>query len=274
MTKESFTSYEKDAARAFDRQATVFDNLYASDAMIQYKRKRVRAHVEKFLPSNATILELNAGTGEDSIYFASLGHRVHATDISPVMMEQLQRKKTVQGAGLPVTSERCSFNSLETLTNKGPFDLVFSNFGGLNCSSNLAGVLQSLRRLVKPGGYVTLVIMPPFCLWESLLAFKGKFRTAFRRQCGKNGALAHIEGEYFRTWYHSPGYVRKKIGNHFNMQQLEALCSVVPPSYISGFPEKHPSLFQHLVKWEDRLKESFFWRSVGDYYIITLSKTG
>ena len=38
---------EQLAAEAFSRQSGVFDELYSGDAIIQYKRKRVRDHVER-----------------------------------------------------------------------------------------------------------------------------------------------------------------------------------------------------------------------------------
>ena len=80
---------EKVAASAFNKQAPVFDELYSSNTIIQYKRKRVRDHVLKYIPASGNILELNAGTGEDAVYFARAGHTVHATDISEGMQEPL-----------------------------------------------------------------------------------------------------------------------------------------------------------------------------------------
>jgi ubiquinone/menaquinone biosynthesis C-methylase UbiE len=255
---------------AFDKQAPVFDSLYGNDAIIAYKRKRVRDHVEEFLAPQSSILELNAGTGEDATYFASKGHHVHATDISEKMQQVLEEK--VKNAGLQrlVTNETCSFTELEKLGNRGPFDYVFSNFAGLNCTNELETVLRSLPVLLKPGGHITLVVLPKFCLWEFILMFKGKFRTAFRRFAGKKGARAHIEGQYFRCWYYNPSFVLRHLKNSFTLRKLEGLCTVVPPSYIEGFAKKHPKMFRKLVKKEDSWKLRWPWRSIGDYYIITL----
>ena len=41
-----------------------------------------------------------------------------------------------------VTSELCSFTELENLKDKGPYDLIFSNFAGLNCTGELEKVLR------------------------------------------------------------------------------------------------------------------------------------
>src|ERR1044071_10224967 len=92
MSKQVFVPYEQQAAAAFNKQSAIFDQIYSSNAIIQYKRKRVRDHVEHYLKPNSKILELNAGTGEDAIYFAERGHEVHATDISSGMQQELIQK--------------------------------------------------------------------------------------------------------------------------------------------------------------------------------------
>jgi len=263
---------EKRAGQAFGRQAPVFDTIYGSDRIVQYKRKRVRDHVEQWLRPGSHILELNAGTGEDAIYFAQKGHRVHATDISTGMLEILAKKVEEKGMSAQVTNACCSFTNLEALEEKGPYDYLFSNFAGLNCTGNIHKVLSSFEKLVKPGGYITLVVLPRFCLWETLLLLKGKFRTAFRRWSGKTGTKAKVEGLPFRCWYYQPATITRALQKDFDKIALEGLCTLVPPSYIEGFAEKHPRWFQRLVKWEDKWKRHWPWRSTGDYYILTLQR--
>ena len=101
---------------------------------------------------------------------------------------------------------------------------------------------------------------------------KGKFKTATRRWFSKNGVKAHLEGEYFTCWYYNSGYVLRHTEKDFNLLKLEGLCTLVPPSYIENFGEKYPKLFAYLKKKEDRLKSNWPWRSIGDYYIISLQK--
>ncbi len=272
MSQSSSIINEVHAEKAFSKQSVVFDEIYSTDKIIQYKRERVRAHVLKHIPKNASILELNAGTGEDALYFAEQGFIVHATDISTGMLTILERKVADKQLGNRITEEQCSFTALESLLNKGPYDQVFSNFAGLNCTNRLDKVLQSLSPLLKPGGVVTLVILPKFCLWELLLLFKGKWKTAFRRFAGAKGAKSHIEGEYFTCWYYNPSYVIQNIGKEFELLAIEGLCTLVPPSYISGFAGKHPAIFRFLCRLEDRWKAYWPWRLIGDYYIISLRK--
>lgn len=272
MIQTSNNSNEVSAKKAFSTQAPVFDEIYGNDTIVNYKRARVREHILTYLPRHANILELNAGTGEDAIYFARSGHRVHATDISETMQEILKKKVVDQGLQMSVGNECCSFTCLHELTNCGPFDLAFSNFAGLNCTNQLPGVLMSLDKLVKPGGIITLVLLPKFCLWEFLLLFRGRFRTAMRRFAGRNGTRAHIEGEYFRCWYYDPSFLRRYLEPKFELIELEGLCTIVPPSYITNFAEKHPRLYKFLLNKEEKYKNVWPWKLIGDYYIASFRK--
>jgi hypothetical protein len=119
---------------------------------------------------------------------------------------------------------------------------------------------------------ITLVIMPSFSIWELFLAFQGQFKTAFRRFNSKNGVKAHVEGVYFTCWYYNPSYVINALKEDFELLDVEGLCSIVPPSFFEHFSEKRPLLFSFLKKWENRLKNRWPWKYIGDYYIISFRK--
>src|SRR6476620_3299872 len=239
---------EQQAASAFSKQSEIFDAIYSDNIIIQYKRKRVRDHINQFLAPNSTILELNSGTGEDAIWFAQQGHQVHATDISSGMQEVLIDKVKEAELTSNISYEQCSYTQLEQLKQQGPYDLIFSNFAGLNCTGELDKVLQSLPSLLNPGGMVTLVVLPPFCLWETLLALKGDFKTAFRRTFSRKGVTAHLEGKYFTCWYYRPSYIINHVKGKMELLGIEGLCTIVPPSYLERFPHKRPRLFRRLAK--------------------------
>ncbi|HWZ35412.1 MAG TPA: hypothetical protein VNW51_04595, partial [Mucilaginibacter sp.] len=142
----------------------------------------------------------------------------------------------------------------------------------LNCTGELDKVLRSLPDLLTEGGVATLVILPKFCLWESLLIFKGMFKTATRRWFSKNGVKAHVEGTHFTCWYYNPSYVVKQVKGLMEVLSIEGLCTIVPPSYIEHFAERHPRAYRFLKKRENKLRFSRPWRGIGDYYIISLRK--
>jgi ubiquinone/menaquinone biosynthesis C-methylase UbiE len=263
---------EQGAAIAFNKQSTHFDQLYQRNTIIQYKRKRVREHLTRYLPAQASILELNAGTGDDAIWLAQHGHSIHATDIAAGMQEMLVQKVQLAKLDERVTTELRSFTDLEQIDCKGPFDCIFSNFAGLNCTGELEKVLHSFSSLLKRNGTVTLVLLPKFCLWEFLLLFKGKFKTATRRMFAKNGRAARVEGEFFKCWYYDPSFVIRNIKSEFEVLSVEGLCTLVPPSYLEGFAEKHPKLYSRLANLENKWKTQWPWKAIGDYYIISFRK--
>jgi ubiquinone/menaquinone biosynthesis C-methylase UbiE len=265
---------EQQAATAFSSQAKKFDDLFSGNSIIQYKRKRVRDHAQQYLLPKSNVLELNSGTGEDAIWFAQQGHHVHATDISAGMQEVLLKKVKEYHLETLVSNELRSFTALNNLKNKGPYDLIFSNFAGLNCTGDLRKVLHSFESLLNPGGIITLVILPSFCLWEFLLLFKGKFNTAFRRLFSKRGVQSNVEGNLFTCWYYNPSYIINELKNEFDLLSIEGLCTIVPPSYIENFAEKYPGAYNYLKSKEDWLKKTWPWKFIGDYYIISLKKKG
>jgi hypothetical protein len=113
--------------------------------------------------------------------------------------------------------------------------------------------------------------MPKFCLWEFLLLFRGKFKTAFRRFFSRNGRKANIEGEIFRCWYYNPSYIIRHLKN-FELLSMEGLCTLVPPSYMENFAERHSKIYRKLVQREEKWKKKWPWKYIGDYYIISFRK--
>ncbi|MBA3827508.1 MAG: class I SAM-dependent methyltransferase [Taibaiella sp.] len=263
---------ENVAAEAFTRQSGIFDDIYGSNTIIKYKRERIRAHINKYLQPSGNILELNAGTGEDAIYFAEQGHTVHATDISSGMLGKLKGKVNIMELVNKITTEQCSFNVLDKLKHRGPYDLIFSNFAGLNCTWQLPEVIRSFEPLLKDGGIATLVLLSPFCLWESLQLLRGQGKLATRRFSARKGVPAHVEGVHFTCWYYSASVLQDSVKDIFEVIDTEGLCTLVPPSYFEHFAEKHPRTYAWLKQKEESLKNKDPWRSIGDYYIITFRK--
>lgn len=255
------------ANKAFTKQSAIFDAYYRLSPIVQYKRERVQKVLAEFLPKNSRVLELNSGTAEDAIWMAKNGHTVLATDVSPGMIAQQKTKIAAQNLTDKIEPRELSFLELNELQEEN-FDAVFSNFGGLNCTDKLDVVLAGIRQKVKPGGLVCLVIMPPNCLWEWFYALKGNFKIAFRRW-KKGGTLAHIEGEYFDTFYYKPSFVKTHLPG-FTHLKTEALCLAVPPEFLRKFAERFPRFFT-LLKWKESVIKSWpILRNWGDYFIIVL----
>lgn len=262
---------EGDVSKAFSTQSVVFDAIDKENKLITWVRERVRKEVLQYLPANPDMLELNCGTGIDAVFFAQKGHRIHATDNADGMLQQLRQKVDALSLGNKLIVQKCSYNALENIQGK-QYDYIFSNFGGLNCTKDLADVLDNIDRLLKPGGRFTLVIMPKICPWEIIMMFKGMFKTAFRR-FRSNGAKAHLEGTYFQCYYYSPSFVTGRLAKNFRLTSLKGLSIVVPPPFIEQFMEKHPTLFNRLEQIENRIWDKAPFNRWCDHYMITMEKT-
>ena len=146
---------------------------------------------------------------------------------------------------------------------------MISNFGGLNCISDLEPVAEQLKHLLHPNGTVTLVIMPAVCPWEILHALKGNFSFAFRR-LKKNGTVAQINGNNFLTYYHSPAATLKMFGDDFKMLKLEGMAPFSPPPFMAAFSQRHPRLQNFLEVLDNLLSNHPPFNRWADHYILTL----
>ena len=256
------------AGKAFGRQSKTFDQIDAESEIIQQMRQRVYAHVGRFLKPNSHILELNAGTGIDACHFAEAGHKVLATDMSEKMLRQAELKINERGLQDLIKTQQCSFTDLDQLEGDKKYDLIFSDFGGLNCVDDFSKVGSHFNKLLKPGGYVTLVMISPFCMWETSLSLKGNFKLAFRR-FKKDGSPSHLEGVDFKTYYFRPSDLHKGMGNKFKMQALEGLAMFAPPPYLEPRFKNKKQLLKGLFKVDDIVSKWPGFRLTGDHFVAT-----
>lgn len=258
------------ATEAFSRQSEVFDTIDRANPLIGRMRTIARAAALRHMRKGDRLLELNAGTGIDSLYFAQQGLEVLATDAAPGMIAQLERKRALHPE-VQMDVRNCSFLDLHTLGDVR-FDHVFSNFGGLNCTAHLDQVLRGIDGVLVPGGTCTLVIMPRFSPWEILAAFKGHFKLALRRW-RRRGSDAHLEGVVFLCHYFSPSYVRRHLGSRYTVLEQRALSLVVPPPHLERFPASWPRSLRFLHRTEETIAHRWPFRNWGDHFLITLRKT-
>jgi len=255
-------------AEAFSRTAAKYDAFADDHPHLTRMRSKVYAHVSRLLPPGSRILELNAGTGTDAIHLAQLGYKVHATDIAPGMLQRLYDKVNRLGLDKQVSVQECSFTELAHVRGV-PYDAVFSNLGGLNCVPDLSAVINNLPLVLRPGGLVTWVLMPPICLWELSSIFTGQGRLAFRRLSSK-GTRAHLEGLYFQIYYFSPDQVLEWFGQDYELLSLEGLSVITPTAESKNLAKRHPNFYRVLSSLDDWLSIRSPWWGWGDFFILSL----
>jgi len=256
-------------SKAFGKQSAIFDDIYDSNPIVSYMRNIIRNEVLDGLQKDDHILEINAGTGTDAVFFAKLGYQVTALEISEQMVEKAQEKIQKHQLENQISFIQMNYENVSEV--EGVFDYVYSNFGGLNCSPNLSEVVSQLLTKLKSGGKTTLTILPPFTLWEKLYLLKGNFKLANRRKSG-SPSIAHLEGEYFKCWYYSPKVITDTLDGLIKDVSVTGICIFTPPSFIEFFPKKYPAIFKSLTKLDKLVSKLPIFNSIGDYYMITFTK--
>jgi ubiquinone/menaquinone biosynthesis C-methylase UbiE len=268
MTRRATAEPTATIATAFSLRARAYDEFANDHPHLTRMRSKVYSHIERVVPPGAAILELNAGTGTDAVELARRGYRVHATDIAPGMLERIHEKVERFDLAGRVSVQACSFDALDEVAG-GPFDAVFSNLGGLNCTRDLRPVVAGLGHVLRPGGVVVWVLMPPICLWELGLAFTGQFRLAFRR-LARGGTRAHLEGHYFDVHYFSPERVVRAFGPAYDLLRIEGLSVITPTAESKGLAVRHPRIYSALAALDDRIAPRWPARGWGDFFIVSL----
>lgn len=254
-------------AEAFSRKALIYDEFGVGHENLTRMRHTVYEQALSFMEPGDHILELNAGTGADAVYFATKGFKVHAIDISPGMVKQIESKANARELQPLLTVEQLSFTELHK-TSRGPFQHIYSNFGGLNCIADLKEVTKHVSDLLEPGKFLTWVIMPRITPWEWKAGLNGDWKTAVRR-LQKGGIRANVEGVEFQTFYFSPKDVIGSLGPDFEIVKLQGLAIFAPPADNDSFAKHHPRLYKALVAIDETLGQIPPFNGWGDFFILS-----
>ncbi|MFN0036841.1 MAG: SAM-dependent methyltransferase, partial [Saprospiraceae bacterium] len=236
-----------------------------------------RAPLLLLCPPAATALEINCGTGEDAIWMAQQGWQVLATDASAEMVAVAKAKIEQAGLTEKVSARVCSFAEVGQL-QEGGFDLIFSNFGGLNCVSpeELRNLGAVFFQKLKPGGKLVAVVMGRFCWWETLYyLLKMKPREAFRR-LRRNAVEVRLAAQTtVPTWYYWPSEFQKTLHSRIQSPMAQRLARPIglwlPPSYLNPFFEKRPRLLRFLNFLEKTIAPSWL-AFAADHFLICIQK--
>lgn len=253
----------------FDKAAKKYDATFTHSEIGKAQRERVYHFLRHEINGKSTlnILELNCGTGEDAIYLSNLGHHVIATDISSEMIAEAKAKSS----SIQFKQQDITTLSSETFSEK--FDLIFSNFGGLNCLSKqqLKAFVDISETLLQPNGKLIFVIMPKHCLWERFYFFmKGEFKKMNRRK-SKQTVDANVDGVKVPTWYFNPSELKVIANKKYKLKLLNPIGISIPPSYLEPFFSSKKRFLNLLINLEKWLSSSF-WSKYADHYIISFQK--
>lgn len=251
---------------SFDKAASNYDETFTNSEIGKIQRHLVYTELSKHLNSIQNILEINCGTGEDAIWLANQNFNLTATDISPKMIEIAKSKANLN-------FKTADINSITKTFEGETFDLIFSNFGGLNClsKSEFENFFANISSILSEKGKMVLVIMPKNTIWEQFyFLIKLQFSSIFRRK--KEKVIANVDGENVTTYYYNPKDIVNLAKQDFDLIKYQPIGFFVPPSYLEALFKNKKWLLHFLNKMENRIKNWSFLSKYADHYIITLQK--
>jgi ubiquinone/menaquinone biosynthesis C-methylase UbiE len=153
------------SASTFDRLAASYDESFTHRSPARLLRNLVWSYLAPHLRPGLRVLDLGCGTGEDALWLAGKGCSVTAMDGSPAMLQATERKAREHGLAGRIETGIFDFNA--PAVSGGPYDLVLSNFGAVNCAVSAAPLASMLQAVMAPGGILAVVAMGRFCAWET-----------------------------------------------------------------------------------------------------------
>jgi SAM-dependent methyltransferase len=155
------------------------------------------------------------------------------------------------------------------------FDLAYSNFGPLNCVPDLGHTAEQLAALVRPGGYAVFTVIGRWCPWEVAHYARqrrwARARVRFLRQTTPVG----MNGHTIWTRYHTPRqFVREWVAarHEWELVSYEGLSTFVPPPYLTAIADQRPTLFDRLVRLDQRTAAWPVFRNAGDHFLVVLRR--
>ncbi len=258
---------------AFDAYAADYDSAFTHSQIGRLQRAQVWKALLPYLEKPKRILEVNCGTGVDALWLAEQGHDVVATDISPAMIKICQKKLQAQTPSGKIDFQVSDFAQLAELSSSGPYDLIFSNFGGLNCidANATRAFSQQCSKLLKPGGLLFLIYISKSCLWERLyFRYQGEKQKSRRRQVS-GPVVSDVEGKNVQVWYYLLEEIQVLYSESFLCIDQFPIGLFVPPSYLEPWFIKRPKLLRglgRLDKWFRRKR----WADYGDHIGLVMEK--
>lgn len=252
--------------RDFDVAAISYDEKFTFSNVGIAQRNLVWHHIKRMkLEQYQTIFEVNCGTGEDAKRWADLQKSIKGTDISPKMIEMAKAKFP------KIPFEILDINKIGGYQEK--YDLLFSNFGGLNClsSEKLKRFFGHVYLQLPQHGQMVLVIMSKKCVWDRIfLVLKRKWKERNRRNTN-SFIEVNVNETLVKTWYYSPKDIKAIVESQFEIESVYPIGLFVPPSYLARTFANKKWLMKFL-EFLDRLFSFRFLANYADHYLIVLKK--
>lgn len=258
---------------AFDGVAEHYHRSNVENPLLCAMRERAIAAVTVHLTPGARLLNLGCGPGTDDEVLARAGYQVTAIDSSAAMVNEARLRIAHAGLADRVATHCLATHEIDRLPER-EFDVVFSNFGPLNCVPDLIEAARLIADRLRPGGVLVASVIGRVCPWEvALYAARGDGARATVR-FSRGIVPVPLEGRTVWMRYYDPAaFERVFAAAGFKRESLRALGLFVPPPYLYRFAGRHPRLIGALQRLDDATGAWPFVRAWGDHFLISLRKS-
>jgi len=258
---------------AFDSEAIIYDQIFTYSKIGKTQREIVWKHLLSLISAKniQSVLEINCGTGEDALFLNKKGIAVFPTDISSKMIEETNIKLAKNG--FETNSSVVDLRKLNSKIIDKKFDLIFSNFGGLNCVNEpeIKLFFENSSQLFKSKKNYLLVFMGKYCLIEKLyFLFKLKFSQMNRRSF-KETINAKLKYDSVETTFYSINQLKKSLPNDLKIVSNYPIGFFIPPSYLESFFMRRNLILNLLKKMESLIQNFSFLSNFSDHFIVHIS---
>jgi 2-polyprenyl-3-methyl-5-hydroxy-6-metoxy-1,4-benzoquinol methylase len=148
---------------------------------VERRKYFVEPHIPAFADfprwRNQRVLEIGCGIGTDTMNFARHAASVTAVDLSEKSLEVARQRAEVFGLADQIRFFHASGEALDSVVPVEPYDLVYS-FGVIHHTPNPERVLERIRKYVRPGGTVKIMVYHRHSwkvFWILMTYGKGRF---------------------------------------------------------------------------------------------------
>ena len=261
-----------DTARAFDAVAPEYHASNEANPILRHMRTRVMSVLNRHVQSGARVLDLGCGPGTDHLALVRAGYEVTALDASPDMAREASRRSAAMSSANRPTVLCHPIERLKDL-HLAPFDAAFSNFGPLNCVSDLTHGASQIYAALKPGGVLVASVIGRVCPFEiALYLTRGAVARAFVRFRDDVVGVPLGDGTVWTRYLTPRRFVRTFTVAGFRPREHQGLGVVAPPPYLTAFARRHPGVVGTLLEWDAFVGRWPVFREMGDHFLVVMQR--
>jgi ubiquinone/menaquinone biosynthesis C-methylase UbiE len=174
--------------------------------------------LDKLIKRESKILELGAGTGRYSLYYAETGHDVTALDLVPKHIEIMKEKAKLKKLEMNITQGNAlDLNSL----SESSFDVVLclGPLYHLTTEEERNQCIAECLRVLKPGGILAVAYISRFATFVNYIhRNKANINDEGLQNISRQGLEVRKAAECF---YHSTCSEVEELMNQFNIVKIE-----------------------------------------------------